>query len=37
MNTESDLELLVIQDMWVNGYDPKVPQDVIEYWEQRLS
>ena len=37
MKLESDLELLVIQDMWVNGYDPTVPQDVLEYWENLLS
>lgn len=37
MKLESDLELLVIQDMWVNGYDPTVLQDVLEYWENLLS
>jgi hypothetical protein len=37
MNLESDLELMVIQDMWDNGYDPTVYSDVLEYWENRLS
>jgi len=33
----SDLEMLVINDMYENGYDPNNQEDVIAYWESRLS
>lgn len=34
---KSDLEQLVEYDMYVNGYDPKNPEDVKKYWEERLT
>lgn len=34
---ESDLELLIKYDMYMNGYDPSDPQQVQQYWEERLS
>jgi hypothetical protein len=37
MNLHSDLELMIVHDMWINGFDPTIPADVQEYWEQRLS
>lgn len=32
----SDLELLVMADMYDNGYDPSDPEDVKLYWESIL-
>lgn len=32
----SDLELMVIKDMYENGYDFLNPQDVKQYWDERL-
>jgi len=34
---ESDLELLVETDMLLNGYDPDIWADVVEYWNEVLS
>jgi hypothetical protein len=33
----SDLEMLVITDMYELGYDPKNPEDIKLYWEAMLS
>jgi hypothetical protein len=33
----SDLELLVQDDMIINGYNPAEPEDVVKYWNERLS
>ena len=33
----SDLELLVIHDMYELGYDPANKEDINKYWEERLS
>ena len=35
--TRSDLELLVINDMYELGYDPTNQEDINKYWEERLS
>jgi len=32
----SELELMVLYDMYENGYNPLNPEDVIEYWKERL-
>ncbi len=32
----SDLELLVMNDMYENGYDPSKKEDIIAYWAERL-
>ena len=34
---ESDLELLVKYDMYINGYDSSDPEHVKLYWEKRLN
>ena len=34
---QSDLELLVDFDMYENGYDPSVKEDIKEYWEILLN
>jgi hypothetical protein len=34
---ESDLELLVKYDMYINGYDPNDPKDIEAYWKERLN
>jgi hypothetical protein len=34
---QSDLELLIRYDMYINGYDPDDVQQVQKYWEERLS
>ena len=34
---KSELEILVEKDMLVNGYDPTIWADVVEYWNERLS
>jgi hypothetical protein len=36
VNMQSDLELLVQFDMYENGFDPSIPEDVAEYWRTRL-
>ena len=33
----SDLELLVIFDMYENGLDPSNKEDIIKYWKEKLS
>ena len=33
----SDLELLVMADMYENGYDPASSDDINEYWEDQLN
>jgi len=33
----SDLENLVMYDMYINGYDPHNQNDIQKYWEERLS
>lgn len=33
----SDLEMLVRVDMHVNGYNPDLWNDVVEYWNERLG
>lgn len=33
----SDLELLIMTDMYVNGYNPSCKEDIIEYWKERLD
>ena len=33
----SELELLVIHDMYELGYDPANKEDINKYWEERLS
>lgn len=37
MNLQSDLELMVMMDMYVNGYNPSNEEDVKKYWEERLN
>jgi len=37
MNLQSDLELMVMVDMYANGYDPSNTEDVKKYWEERLN
>ena len=37
MNLHSDLELEVMFDMYVNGYEPSSEEDIQSYWEERLS
>jgi hypothetical protein len=37
MNLHSDLELQVMFDMYINGYDPSNPEHVQSYWNERLS
>lgn len=32
----SELELMVIEDMYKNGYDFMNPEDVKKFWEERL-
>ncbi len=32
----SDLELLVMYDMYINGYDSSKKEDIIAYWSERL-
>ena len=34
---QSDLELMIINDMYINGYDPHNPEDIKLYWEERLN
>jgi hypothetical protein len=34
---KSELELLVEYDMYINGFDPRNPDDVKLYWEKKLS
>jgi hypothetical protein len=34
---ESDLELLVKYDMYINGYDPSDPEDIGAYWKEKLN
>lgn len=36
MKNYSDLELLVMYDMYENGFDPANPTDVMNYWNERL-
>jgi hypothetical protein len=31
------LEKMVIEDMILNGFNPDVEGQIIEYWEERLS
>lgn len=33
----SELEILVIRDMIVNGYNPNSVEDIKRYWKERLS
>ncbi len=33
----SDLEMLVLVDMYDNGYDPSSKDDIKKYWEERLD
>jgi hypothetical protein len=33
----SELELLVEDDMLLNGYNPEIWADVVEYWNERLA
>ena len=33
----SELELLVEDDMLLNGYNPDIWADVVEYWNERLA
>ena len=33
----SQLEILVRQDMFEHGFDPDIPESVIEYWKERLG
>lgn len=33
----SDLEMLVMADMYDKGYDPAFPEDVEEYWKDLLN
>lgn len=33
----SDLEILVIRDMIINGYNPQSKEDIQKYWKERLS
>ena len=33
----SDLELMVMVDMDMCGYDPDNYHDVLDYWKERLS
>lgn len=37
MNLHSDLELEVMFDMYINGYDVSNPEDIQRYWDERLS
>lgn len=37
MNMHSDLELSVMFDMYINGYNPSDKEDIIAYWNERLS
>lgn len=32
----SELELMVIEDMYADGYDHTNPEDVKKFWEERL-
>ena len=34
---QSELELLVEYDMFVNGYDPAKWEDIVAYWTERLG
>lgn len=34
---KTDLELLIEYDMYINGFDPFDPEDIILYWEERLG
>jgi hypothetical protein len=34
---ESDLEIMVINDMYQQGYDPMSVEDIKEYWEDLLN
>lgn len=33
----SDLEYLVMYDMYCHGYDPTNCEDVVAYWNERLG
>lgn len=33
----SDLEMLVMTDMYENGYDPASREDIELYWEELLN
>jgi hypothetical protein len=33
----SDLELLVMADMYDNGYDPSSKEDIESYWKELLN
>jgi hypothetical protein len=37
IHNPSDLELLVINDMYELGFNPNDPADVNKYWEMLLS
>lgn len=37
MKNYSYLELLVIYDMYENGFDPSNPEDVKDYWKEKLG
>jgi hypothetical protein len=37
MNLHSNLELEVMFDMYINGFDSSNKEDVQRYWEERLS
>ena len=37
LDMHSDLENLVMYDMYVNGFDPNVKDDVIAYWASLLG
>mgnify|MGYP006269101059 FL=1 len=37
MNLHSDLELQVMFDMYISGFDPSSKEDIQRYWEERLS
>lgn len=32
----SELEMLVMYDMYINGYDSSKKEDIIAYWNERL-
>lgn len=36
VNLHSDLELEIMFDMYINGYDPSNKDDIIAYWGERL-
>jgi hypothetical protein len=34
---QSELELQIEYDMYINGFDPTKLEDIIKYWNERLE